>query len=316
MHKRELSRNGVLGIANLRATRCARDLRCWAWSSAWRRSSRCWPSAKAASQGACEIEKLGIRNIAVGAESRPRTQVTADQQTSKASVRRQVQGRPAHKRRVPDVDSVVSGRDVRQDVRVGRRMLDDARARHGAGLLRRQNFQPARGRFIMPLDMREQGQRRRHHPGRQARALPARGHHRAVAQDRHRTLPGRRRHGVAREGGAAGSSARRPGPRRLHPADDGAGHLRDAVHPQPAGLARGQPPRPHEIIVKASDAGYVPEIAKVIDAILLRIPQQEGLRDERPAGPASSRPSAPSASSTSSWAPSPASRCSSAASAS
>jgi putative ABC transport system permease protein len=106
-------------------------------------------------QALAQIEKLGIRNIALSSRKPPEdTKASADQTSFVSEYGLKFADAKLIKEVVPNISSVVCARDVRQDVAYGRRVMTTRVLGVEAGQAEVMNFFPMQGRFIMPLDIK------------------------------------------------------------------------------------------------------------------------------------------------------------------
>jgi len=101
-----------------------------------------------------QIEKLGIRNVTISSRKPPeQTTVSADTQSFVIAYGITEKDVELIKATVPHIDRVVSGRDVRQDVSVGRRIMTTRVLGTEADYASVMNFRPIEGRFLNSLDI-------------------------------------------------------------------------------------------------------------------------------------------------------------------
>jgi putative ABC transport system permease protein len=107
-------------------------------------------------QALAQIEKLGIKNISIASRKPPdETKVSSGQQQQSMVNEYGIKFADVDliKRVVPNIKSIVCGRDCGQDVSYGRRVMTTRVLATEAGYADVMNFYPAEGRFLMPLDV-------------------------------------------------------------------------------------------------------------------------------------------------------------------
>jgi putative ABC transport system permease protein len=105
-------------------------------------------------QALAEIEKLGIRNIVASSRKPPEeTQATTQEGSYITEYGLTFKDVDLIKETVPFISRVVSGRDVRQDVFFGRRMMSTRVLGTGPEYAEVMNLRTARGRFLVGEDL-------------------------------------------------------------------------------------------------------------------------------------------------------------------
>ena len=220
-----------------------------------------------------EIEKLGIRNIAVWSRKPPEdTQASAQATTSFVmEYGIKFQDVALMKEVVPNLQRVVVGRDVRQDVWVGRRVMTTRVLATEADYAEVMNFRPAEGRFLMPLDIQKktavavitQGVRRELFPledpmGKWIKV--GAGVFQVVGVMESRS-----------EGGASSSFSAADLDRDVYvPLTTALDMFGTLSIRSLQGSREASRLELDEVVIQATDAKYVPEIAKVVHAIMTR----------------------------------------------
>jgi putative ABC transport system permease protein len=101
-----------------------------------------------------QIEKLGIRNVAISSRKPPeQTQATTSQQSRVLAYGLTFKDLQQIRAVVPFVKKIVWGRDVRQDVTYGRRMITTRVFGTQAEYSDVMNFRPVTGRFLLADDL-------------------------------------------------------------------------------------------------------------------------------------------------------------------
>ena len=100
-----------------------------------------------------QIEKLGINNVAMSSRKPPeKTQATTDQSSYVLAYGLTMKDLKHIQRIVPFVRTIVWGRDVMQNVTYGRRTMITRVLGTQAAYAEVMNFRPAVGRFLLPID--------------------------------------------------------------------------------------------------------------------------------------------------------------------
>jgi len=103
-----------------------------------------------------QIEKLGIRNIALWSRKPPeQTTVSTQQQNFVVEYGLTFRDVELIKSTIPRLSNVISSRDVRQDVYYGKRIMTTRVLGTEPDYADVLNFHPSEGRFLMPLDLED-----------------------------------------------------------------------------------------------------------------------------------------------------------------